>query len=143
MRARLNSRAALVLFSTEERQVLIDLKPVESDICQVVEFGTSIVLNNGDHIIWNNPEQPSDSVILIDYRPQASNIHSVIKGSSGEIERYDLNYSNKGIVGVFYLRHQPQRHPVFTQRWRFTYALHKRRVVVSSHQELGIEVRTY
>ena len=143
MIAKPKSQVALVLFNPLDHQVLVDLEPINRDCCEIFQFGTSVMIENGD-IIWNKTEKgPQDVVVLIDNRPQATNIHSVLKGSSGEIERYNIQYSNTGILAIFYLRKQPVTHPVFTQAWRFTYYLHKRRVVVNSHPIDGVEVHTY
>ena len=143
MIGRPKSRLALVSFNPLDHQVLVDLEPINRDCCEIMSFGTSIVVNNGDTIIWHKPEEgPQDVVVLIDNRPQATNIHSVLKGSSGDIEKYNIQYSNTGILAIFYLRKQAKIHSVFTQAWRFSYYLHKR-VVVNSHPIDGVEVRTY
>lgn len=139
------SRVGLVLFDVLEQDVLVDLMPVsestKSTICEVQEFWTSLVLHNKE-IVWSG-QSPLDVVVLVDHRTQAKEIHSVIKGSSGEIERYHIDYSPEGITGIFFLRQQPERHPIFTQKWRFSYYLGNRRVVVGADREKGLIVKTY
>ena len=143
MIVRPKSRVGLLMFEPREHQVLVDLEAQNRDLCEVREFGTSVVINNGDDILWNDPEDPRDWVVLIDNRPQTSSIHSVLKGTSGEIETFNVNYSNQGIVGIFKLLRQPLRHQVFTQRWRVSYSLPKKRIIISSHPTSGLQVRTY
>lgn len=137
------SRVGLVLFEVPTQDVLVDLMPVSaSTICEVQEFWTSLVLHNKE-IVWSGQKSPMDVVVLVDHRTQAKEIHSVIKGSSGEIERYNIDYSPEGITGIFFLRQQPERHPIFTQKWRFSYYLGNRRVVVGADREKGLLVKTY
>ena len=135
------SRVGLVLFDVPEQDVLVDLMVSKSTICEVQEFWTSLVLHNKE-IVWSG-QSPMDVVVLVDHRTQVKEIHSVIKGSSGEIERYNIDYSQQGITGVFFLRQQPERHPIFTQKWRFSYYFDNRRVIVESHPTAGLIVKTY
>ncbi len=138
------SRAALILFNVEKNDVLVDCEEgVKTNCCEVVDFNTSIVIDNGARIEWASQKEPNDLVILYDKRPLATTLHSVIKGSSGEIERYFIDYSHSGILAIFYLRQQHPRHEVFTQKWRFSYYLDKRRVVVSSDPIKGVVSQTY
>jgi len=136
------SRVGLVLFDVPTQDVLVDLMPVSAKtICEVQEFWTSLVLHNKE-IVWSG-QSPMDVVVLVDHRTQAKEIRSVIKSSSGEIERYSIDYSPQGITGVFFLRQQPERHPIFTQKWRINYFLGNRRVVISADREKGIRVKSY
>jgi hypothetical protein len=138
------SRAALVLFDVEKDDILVDCGEYgKQNCCEVVDFGTSIVIDNGRRIEWASQKSPIDLVVLYDKRPQATKIHSVLKGCSGEIEKYHVDYNQSGILAVFTLRQQPQRHDVFTQKWRFSYYLDNRRVVVSSDPNLGVVSQTY
>ncbi len=138
------SRVGFVLFGIEDGTILLDCKSIGKveQMVEVREFGTSIVINNTE-IVWSGQNHPVDVVVLMDNRPEASALHSVLKGTSGEIERFSLDYTKGGVFGVFFLRYQPERHPIFTQGWRFSYNLPKRRVVVQSNKEKGIFCRTY
>lgn len=138
------SRVALVLFNVEKNDVLVDCEEFgKQNCCEIVDFGTSIVIDNGKRIEWAGQKSPIDLIVLYDKRPQAIKIHSVLKGCSGEIEKYHVDYNQSGILAVFTLRQQPQRQVVFTQKWRFSYYLDNRRVVVSSDPNLGVVSHTY
>lgn len=137
------SRVGLVLFGVEDPLgVTVDFVPYSGDFVGVIEFKTSIILPDNE-IVWSNQKVSEDIVVLVDKRPEASNLHSVLKGSSGEVERLKVDYTKGGITAILWLRKNPLVNPVFTQKWRFAYSLIKRRVVVASDPILGVVTRTY
>lgn len=136
-----SSRVAMVVFDGE---VLVDCMPFQGTFCQVEPFDTSLVLGGFDiYMAPTHPENPIDVVVIVDNRPETQNVMSVLKGMSGDIERYSVKY-DKGIRGIFFIRNQPgERHPVFAQNWRIQYTLSKRRVFIRSDKQFGITTGSY